>query len=164
MNFNILVIDDEKNIREGLAMALEDEGYNVLQAEDGKRGLERALYDDVDLIVTDLRLPLLSGEEILKKVVREMPAIPVIVLTGHGSVELAVEAMRVGAYDFLTKPLDLERLFRLIKRALENRSLTLQKKELESALKQNTTLEHIVGKSLALQNSPMYNLKACLRR
>ena len=151
VKFNILVIDDEKNIREGLAMALEDEGYNVLQAEDGKQGLERALYDDVDLIVTDLRLPYLSGEEILKKVVREMPSIPVIVLTGHGSVEAAVEAMRVGAYDFLTKPLDLERLFRLITRALENRSLTLQKKELESALKQNTDLEHIVGKSVALQ-------------
>jgi len=151
VKFNILVIDDEKNIREGLAMALEDEGYNVLQAEDGKKGLERALYDDVDLIVTDLRLPHLSGEEILKKVVREMPAIPVIVLTGHGSVELAVEAMRVGAYDFLTKPLDLDRLFRLIRRALENRSLTLQKKELESALKQNTSLDHIIGKSSQLQ-------------
>ncbi len=145
------MIDDEKNIREGLAMALEDEGYTVLQAEDGKKGLERALYDDVDLIVTDLRLPYLSGEEILKKVVREMPAIPVIVLTGHGSVELAVEAMRIGAYDFLTKPLDLDRLFRLIKRALENRSLTLQKKELESVLKQNTTLENIIGKSVQLQ-------------
>lgn len=151
MSFNILVIDDEKNIREGLAMALEDEGYTVLQAEDGKKGLERALYDDVDLIVTDLRLPYLSGEEILKKVVREMPAIPVIVLTGHGSVELAVEAMRIGAYDFLTKPLDLDRLFRLIKRALENRSLTLQKKELESVLKQNTTLENIIGNSVQLQ-------------
>ena len=113
MKFTILVIDDEKNIREGLSMALEDEGYEVITAEDGKKGLEKALYDAVDLIITDLRMPLISGEEILKKVVTELPSIPVIVLTGHGTVELAVEAMRIGAYDFLTKPLDLDRLFRL---------------------------------------------------
>lgn len=147
MKFNILVIDDEKNIREGLAMALEDEGYNVLLAEDGKKGLHMALYDDVDLIITDLRLPFISGEEILKKVVREMPTIPVIVLTGHGTVELAVEAMRGGAYDFLTKPLDLDRLFRLSKRALENRRLTLQKKELEKELGQKKVLDDIIGRS-----------------
>ncbi len=150
MKFNILVIDDEKNIREGLKMALEDEGYCVLEAEDGRRGLEMSLYEDVDLIITDLRLPHVSGEEILKKVVREQPSIPVIVLTGHGSVESAVEAMRVGAYDFLTKPLDLDRLFRLIKRALERRRLTLQKKDLESQLEYNTSLNNIIGKSAAI--------------
>ena len=100
MKFTILVIDDEKNIREGLSMALEDEGYEVITAEDGKKGLEKALYDAVDLIITDLRMPLISGEEILKKVVTELPSIPVIVLTGHGTVELAVEAMRIGAYVF----------------------------------------------------------------
>jgi len=151
MKFNILVIDDEKNIREGLAMALEDEGYRVLLAEDGKKGLHMALYDDVDLIITDLRLPFISGDEILKKVVREMPTIPVIVLTGHGTVELAVEAMRSGAYDFLTKPLDLDRLFRLSKRALENRSLILQKKELEKELGQKKVLDDIIGKSPQIQ-------------
>ena len=128
MKFTILVIDDEKNIREGLSMALEDEGYEVITAEDGKKGLEKALYESVDLIITDLRMPLVSGEEILKKVVTEQPSSPVIVLTGHGTVELAVEAMRIGAYDFLTKPLDLDRLFRLVKRALENRALVLEKK------------------------------------
>ena len=150
MKFNILVIDDEKNIREGLKIALEDEGYSVLDAADGRRGLEIALYEDVDLIITDLRLPYVSGEEILKKVVTELPSIPVIVLTGHGTVELAVEAMRIGAYDFLTKPLDLERLFRLIKRALEVRRLTLQKRELETELDYNTSLSQIIGKSAAI--------------
>ncbi|MGP1437944.1 MAG: sigma-54-dependent transcriptional regulator [Treponema sp.] len=147
MKFTILVIDDEKNIREGLSMALEDEGYDVITAENGKKGLESALYDAVDLIITDLRMPLVSGEEILKKVVTELPSIPVIVLTGHGTVELAVEAMRIGAYDFLTKPLDLDRLFRLVKRALENRELTLQKKELEERLEKNTSIENIIGNS-----------------
>ena len=75
MKFTILVIDDEKNIREGLSMALEDEGYEVITAEDGKKGLEKALYESVDLIITDLRMPLVSGEEILKKVVTELPSI-----------------------------------------------------------------------------------------
>ena len=151
MKFTILVIDDEKNIREGLSMALEDEGYEVITAEDGKKGLEKALYDSVDLIITDLRMPLVSGEEILKKVVAELPSIPVIVLTGHGTVELAVEAMRIGAYDFLTKPLDLDRLFRLVKRALENRALALQKKELEEKLEKKTSLENIIGNSSAIR-------------
>ena len=151
MKFTILVIDDEKNIREGLSMALEDEGYDVITAEDGKKGLEKALYDAVDLIITDLRMPLISGEEILKKVVTELPSIPVIVLTGHGTVELAVEAMRIGAYDFLTKPLDLDRLFRLVKRALENRALVLQKKELEERLEKNTSIENIIGNSSAIR-------------
>jgi len=151
VKFTILVIDDEKNIREGLSMALEDEGYEVITAEDGKKGLEKALYDSVDLIITDLRMPLVSGEEILKKVVAELPSIPVIVLTGHGTVELAVEAMRIGAYDFLTKPLDLDRLFRLVKRALENRALALQKKELEEKLEKKTSLENIIGNSSAIR-------------
>ena len=151
MKFTILVIDDEKNIREGLSMALEDEGYEVITAEDGKKGLEKALCDAVDLIITDLRMPLISGEEILKKVVTELPSIPVIVLTGHGTVELAVEAMRIGAYDFLTKPLDLDRLFRLVKRALENRALVLQKKELEERLEKNTSIENIIGNSSAIR-------------
>jgi len=151
VKFTILVIDDEKNIREGLSMALEDEGYEVITAEDGKKGLEKALYDAVDLIITDLRMPLISGEEILKKVVTELPSIPVIVLTGHGTVELAVEAMRIGAYDFLTKPLDLDRLFRLVKRALENRALVLQKKELEERLEKNTSIENIIGNSSAIR-------------
>ncbi len=151
MKFTILVIDDEKNIREGLSMALEDEGYEVITAEDGKKGLEKALYESVDLIITDLRMPLVSGEEILKKVVTEQPSIPVIVLTGHGTVELAVEAMRIGAYDFLTKPLDLDRLFRLVKRALENRALVLEKKELEEKLEKNEAIGNIIGNSSAIR-------------
>lgn len=151
LKYTILVIDDEKNIREGLSIALEDEGYNVLLAEDGKKGLNMALYEDVDLIITDLRMPYVSGEQILKKVVTEMPSIPVIVLTGHGTVELAVEAMRVGAYDFLTKPLELDRLFRLVRRALERRQLTLQKKELEERLENSYSLSSIIGKSPAIR-------------
>ncbi len=151
MKFTILVIDDEKNIREGLAMALEDEGYETLLAADGREGLDIALKENIDLVITDLRMPELSGEEVLKQVITKTPGVPVIVLTGHGTVETAVDAMRVGAYDFLTKPLDLERLFLLVKRALQNRELVLQHRELLSELKKNKSFENIIGKSPAME-------------
>lgn len=152
MKFRILVIDDEKNIREGLQMALEDDGYEVLTAADGTAGLQKALSDVVDLIITDLRMPGIGGQELLRRVTSETPGVPVIVLTGHGTVETAVEAMRMGAYDFLTKPLDLDRLSLLVKRALQNRELVLRHRELEEQLQSNKTFEHIIGKSAAMEH------------
>ena len=152
MKFKILVIDDEKNIREGLQMALEDEGYEVLTAEDGTDGLQKALSEVVDLVITDLRMPGVGGQEILRRVTSETPGVPVIVLTGHGTVETAVEAMRMGAYDFLTKPLDLDRLSLLVKRALQNRELVLQHRELVEQVQSNKTFEHIIGKSAAMEH------------
>lgn len=147
MKFSILVIDDEKNIREGLAMALEDEGYEVITADNGKTGLDIALKDEVDLVITDLKMPEISGEEVLREVISKTPGVPVIVLTGHGTVETAVEAMRMGAYDFLTKPLDLERLFLLVKRALQNRALVLQNRALLHDIETKQSFENIIGKS-----------------
>lgn len=150
MKFTILVIDDEKNIRTGLAAALELDGYEVLMAADGTEGLDIALHNEVDLVITDLRMPGVSGEEVLRRVTTETPGIPVIVLTGHGTVENAVEAMRSGAYDFLTKPLNLDRLSLLVKRALQNRELILQHRELEREMENKKSFEHIIGKSPAM--------------
>lgn len=150
MKFSILVIDDEKNIRTGLKAALELDGYEVLLAADGDEGMELALHGDVDLVITDLRMPGVSGEEILRRVTSESPGIPVIVLTGHGTVENAVEAMRSGAYDFLTKPLNLDRLSLLVKRALQSRELVLQNRELEREMDDRKSFEHIIGKSPAM--------------
>lgn len=150
MKFTILVIDDEKNIRTGLATALELDGYEVLMASDGTQGLEIALHNDVDLVITDLRMPGVSGEEVLRRVTSETPGVPVIVLTGHGTVENAVDAMRSGAYDFLTKPLNLDRLSLLVKRALQNRELILQHRELEKEIENKKSFEHIIGKSPAM--------------
>lgn len=150
MKFTILVIDDEKNIRTGLQAALELDGYEVLLAADGAEGLEIALHSDIDLVITDLRMPGVSGEEVLRRVTTESPGIPVIVLTGHGTVENAVEAMRSGAYDFLTKPLNLDRLSLLVKRALQNRELVLQHRELEREMESRKSFEHIIGKSPAM--------------
>ena len=124
MKFNILIIDDEKNIREGLGAALEMDGYTVFLAAD---------------------------EEILAKVTGETPGIPVIVLTGHGTIDSAVDAMRKGAYDFLTKPVNLDRLSLLVKRALERREISLQNSVYRKEIEGKTTFENMIGKSHEIQ-------------
>lgn len=118
----ILIIDDEKNIREGLAADFEMDGYETRLAANGKEGLEIVKSEQIDLVITDLRMPGgVSGEEVLRQITTKMPGIPVIVLTGHGSIDAAVKAMQAGAYDFLTKPLNLEQLETIVRKALQNR-------------------------------------------
>lgn len=151
MKFTLLIIDDEKNIREGLAANFEMDGYNVKLAENGKQGLEFLAKGDIDLVITDLRMPGISGEEVLRKVTTETPGVPVIVLTGHGSIDSAVDAMRNGAYDFLTKPLNLDQLSLIVKRALETRELSLQHKQLKNEVEKEHVLDNIIGKSAEMQ-------------
>ncbi|MBO7486311.1 MAG: sigma-54-dependent Fis family transcriptional regulator [Spirochaetaceae bacterium] len=151
MKFKILIIDDEKNIREGLATALEMDGYNTVVAENGEKGLECVNKGDIDLVITDLRMPGISGEEVLQKITSEIPGLPVIVLTGHGSIDSAVSAMHSGAYDFLTKPLNLEHLSLVVKRALKNRELQIQNKQLQEEISKSKPFESIIGKSAEMQ-------------
>ena len=154
MKLTILVADDEKNIREGLARALELDGYDVLTAEDGKQAMDFLQKKPVDLVLTDLRMPKVSGEELLKHIAGTLPNLPVIVLTGHGTVENAVGAMRHGAYDFLTKPVNLDRLSLLVKRALENRVLALEHEALQaevSNLEKKRKYAQLIGKSAPMQ-------------
>ena len=153
MNFRILVVDDEKNIRMGLARALEMDGYEVLQAEDGQEGLRIIQRTEVDLVISDLRMPRLNGEMLLKKVVSSYPTVPVIILTGHGTVNSAVSAMRDGAYDFLTKPVNLDRLGLLVGKALERRALARKQKELQQEIKRLEKRRgsfELMGKSSAM--------------
>jgi DNA-binding NtrC family response regulator len=147
MKFNILIVDDEKNIREGLGKALELDGYNVLLAVDGQEGLDTIESEEVDLVIADLRMPRLSGEELLRSVVQSYPTVPVIILTGHGTIETAVQAMRDGAYDFLTKPVNLDRLSLLCKRALSTRELVMQHRQMQEELEQQRRFQNIIGKS-----------------
>jgi len=147
MKLTILVVDDEKNIREGLREALVLDGYEVALAADGEAALKAFENGDVDLVITDLKMPKVSGEDLLKRVVSLYPAVPVIILTGHGSIESAVVAMREGAYDFLTKPVNLDHLSLLVKRALENRSLVLQNRALQEELEKKNQFASIIGKS-----------------
>ena len=152
MKFTILIIDDEKNIREGLAADFEMDGYNVKIAANGKEGLELISKGDIDLVITDLRMPgSISGEQVLREVTTKMPGIPVIVLTGHGSIDAAVKAMQDGAYDFLTKPLNLAQLEVIVKRALEGRELSLKHRELLKEVSSQKKTNMIIGKSGAMQ-------------
>ncbi len=152
MKFTILIIDDEKNIREGLAADFEMDGYNVKIAANGKEGLELIANGDIDLVITDLRMPgSISGEQVLREVTTKMPGIPVIVLTGHGSIDAAVKAMQDGAYDFLTKPLNLAQLEVIVKRALEGRELSIKHTELLKQVSTQKKTGMIIGKSAAMQ-------------
>lgn len=146
----ILTIDDEENIRNGLADNFELEGYNVLQASNGKDGLALIAKGNVDLVITDLRMDGISGEEVVQHVTTENPGIPIIVLTGHGSIEEANKAIKAGAYYFLTKPLNLDHLNKIVKNALTERSQQLKIKELQERLKNNQSGDDMIGKSSEL--------------
>jgi DNA-binding NtrC family response regulator len=154
MTFKILIVDDEKNIRSGLGRALEMDGYEVHQAEDGAEAVKVMHRVDIDLVITDLRMPQMSGEELLKKVTTSWPSVPVIVLTGHGTVESAVGAMRDGAYDFVTKPVNLDRLALLVKRALSSRELIRQHQALQeevNRLEEKARYARIIGRSAPMK-------------
>ncbi|MDA8408944.1 MAG: sigma-54 dependent transcriptional regulator [Treponema sp.] len=143
----ILVVDDEKNIREGLAEALGIEGYRVITAADGGEGLNAVEGGGVDLVITDLKMPKISGGELLRKITGRYPGLPVIVLTGHGTIEDAVQAMRAGAFDFLTKPVNLDHLSLLARRALETRELARKNRELEAEIEAQRRGSSILGSS-----------------
>ncbi len=154
MKFHILVVDDEKNIREGLKASLEMEDYSVYLAEDGKAGWNMVNKHEIDLVIADLKMPGMSGEELLKRVSSSYPTIPVIILTGHGTIESAVEAMRNGAYDFITKPVNLDHLSLLIRKALSNRQLVLQYRDLQEEVKrlsERQSAPRLIGKSPEIQ-------------
>ncbi len=147
MTFSILIADDEKNIREGLGKALEIDGYEVLLAEDGQEAFERVGDEEVDLVIADLKMPRMSGEELLRRLVDMHPTVPVIILTGHGTIESAVQAMRAGAFDFVTKPVNLDRFSLLVRRALSTRELVLQHRHMQEELDKRRSFTNIIGTS-----------------
>ena len=148
--FTILTIDDEENIRNGLADNFELEGYNVQKAANGKEGLELIDKGGIDLVITDLRMDGISGEEVVRQVTTKYPGIPIIVLTGHGSIDDATAAIKCGAFDFLTKPLDLDHLNLVVKNALKGREQSLKITELQEKLRKNASPDEMIGKSAEL--------------
>ena len=148
--FTILTIDDEENIRNGLADNFELEGYNVEKAASGKEGLAIIAKGGIDLVITDLRMDGISGEEVVRRVTTENPGIPIIVLTGHGSIEDATAAIKAGAYDFLTKPLDLDHLNLIVKNALKGREQQKIISDLQQKFKSGGSPDQMIGKSAEL--------------
>ncbi len=146
----VLVIDDERPIRNALKEILEFEKFEVSLAEDGEEGLKMALKGNYDLILSDIKMPKLDGMEVLEKLLSEKPELPVIMISGHGTIETAVEAVKMGAFDFIAKPLDLNRLLVTVRNALDKKELVRETKQLRKKVFKNK-LHEIIGESKAIQ-------------
>ncbi|MCZ7592331.1 MAG: sigma-54 dependent transcriptional regulator [Kiritimatiellae bacterium] len=146
----VLIVDDEKNSREGLARALQ-RNYEVLLADSGQRALDILAVESVDVMLSDVRMPGVDGLTLLQRAIARPNAPVCIMLTAYGSIELAVEAMRRGAYDFMTKPINLDRLDMVLKRALDARALETENRALREQLDTRFGLEEIIGQSPAIQ-------------
>jgi signal transduction histidine kinase len=127
----ILVADDEKPIRDGCNRVLTAKGFDVLVAENGKIALDLFEKEDISILLLDLKMPVIGGEEVLKVIVERHQDVPVIIITGHGTVDTAVECMKKGAYDFITKPFQIEHFLATINRAAEKRRLEQKARQLQ---------------------------------
>jgi two-component system response regulator AtoC len=147
----ILVIEDKESMLDMLKQTLEAEGYHVVPARDGAEGIKKLASERIGLVLTDLKLPKKDGFEVLKAVKADNPLMPVVVMTAFGTIEIAVKAVKQGAYDFLTKPFDTEHLLVLIKRALDSSRMAAENILLKAELSDRLGLPTIIGKSMPLQ-------------
>ena len=145
MKGRVLVADDEKNMRWVLAQALEAEDFEVVQAADGREALAAAADTEPDLMILDHRMPKPDGMEVLRRLRAGGNKVPIIMLTAHGDVEQAVEAMKAGATEYLTKPFDLEELKLAIEKALRMRGLAAEVERLREELDREYDVEGIVA-------------------
>ncbi|MCA1809886.1 MAG: sigma-54-dependent transcriptional regulator [Kiritimatiellia bacterium] len=147
----VLIVEDEKNTREGLQHALEQD-YQVLLADNGQTALLRLEeHENVDVLISDLRMPGMDGLTLIKKTLAHENHPVCILLTAYGSIETAVEAMKSGAYDFLTKPINLDQLELLVERALRSRQLESENRQLRRQLDKKFGLENIIGNSPCME-------------
>ena len=146
----LLVADDDPGLRESLERTLTREGFHVVLASDGNAALERLRGGGIDLVLTDLKMPGLTGIEVLRAAKAIAPDVDVILLTAFGTVEEAVRAMKAGAYDFLTKPFQRPQVLRLIRQALERRDLIQQNRELQQRL------DVLLQQGIAIGSSPAF--------
>ena len=146
----VLLIEDEESIRRVMSRILKEENdqYQITEAVDGKQGLDLLFKRQFDLVLCDIKMPKMDGIEVLKKANDEMINIPFIMLTGHGNIETAVEAMKLGAYDFISKPPDLNRLLNSVRHAFENKSLRSENTKLKNKVAQKYL---IIGESFSIE-------------
>jgi DNA-binding NtrC family response regulator len=146
----ILVVDDDDNLRWVLQTQLEQMGYRVTVAADGPAALQMIDQEPPALVLTDLKMPGMSGLELLENIHRDYPEIPVLIMTAFGTIQSAVQAMRAGAYDYLTKPIDYDELAFAVSRVLEHFRLVQEVKNLRASLDRKYGFENIIGHSESL--------------
>ncbi|RYY62497.1 MAG: sigma-54-dependent Fis family transcriptional regulator [Chitinophagaceae bacterium] len=144
----ILIIDDEKAIRKTLTEILSFEGYKMDEASDGEEGLKKFREKTYDLVLCDIKMPKIDGLEFLQKAGETNPDIPIVMISGHGNIETAVEAVKKGAYDFISKPPDLNRLLITIRNAMERNSLVTETKTLKRKV---SRVQEMIGGSAPIQ-------------
>jgi two-component system, NtrC family, response regulator PilR len=147
----ILVVDDEKSLREVMSIMLKRAGYDVTEASDGEQAIGQVNKDIYDLVITDLRMPKADGMDVLKAVKSTSPETVVLVVTAFGTADSAVEAMKQGAYDYLTKPFQVDEVQLIIRNALEKRRLSTENMLLKREMASQSSFAQIVGQSEAMQ-------------
>ncbi len=147
----ILVIEDESAIRRVLVKILSEENskYEVFEAEDGLVGIEKIKSDDFDLILCDIKMPKMDGVEVLEAVKKLKPEIPIVMISGHGDLDTAVNTMRLGAFDYISKPPDLNRLLNTVRNALDRKELVVENKMLKKKVSKNYEM---IGESKAIMD------------
>ena len=148
---SILIVDDEKNYTAVLSVVLEEEGYETLTANSAVEALDTLKIEDVDLVITDMKMPGMDGLDLLGRVKEKWPDIPVIMMTAHGTVDKAVEAMQKGAYTFILKPFDNERLVIYSQKAIEHHRVIKENRRLQTEVVSRYSFDNIIGKSAPMQ-------------
>ena len=148
----ILVVDDEKNYLLVLSAVLEEEGYEVLTAQGGHEALEIQKSSDLDLILTDMKMPAMDGIELLENIKRLDPDLPVIMMTAHGTIDKAVEAMQKGAYSYILKPFDNERLTIYVKKAVSLFQIVKENRQLRETVESQYRFGNFIGKSKPMRD------------
>ena len=148
----ILIVDDEKNYLLVLSAVLEEEGYEVLTTLSGSEALEIKKTSDIDLVLTDMKMPEMNGIELLENIKKNDPDLPVIMMTAHGTVDKAVEAMQKGAYSYILKPFDNERLILYVKKAIAMYQVVKENRRLRDAVVSQYRFGNIIGKSKPMRD------------
>ncbi|MFH1991479.1 MAG: sigma-54 dependent transcriptional regulator [Pseudomonadota bacterium] len=148
----VLIVDDEKNYPPILSAVLEEEGFETLTANSGQEALDILKHSDVDLVLTDMKMPAMNGIELLEHIKTEDPELPVIMMTAHGTVDKAVEAMQKGAYNYVLKPFDNERLVLYVNKAIAMFRVVKENRHLRDAVESHYRFGNIIGKSKGMQD------------
>jgi len=152
MKEKILIVEDEPNMRKTLSSILEEEGFLPIQAEQAKEGLKILSRENISLVISDIKMPQMDGIQFLRQMRSKSYDIPVIIITAYGSFDSAVEALRLGAYDYITKPFEPESVVHTVQRALEHKKLTEENVYLREELERKSGFEELVGNAQCMQD------------